>query len=56
MFKSTSWTKIYDRDSDKMQEMKIELHYQLLETKILTTRHRQYFEFKPWDGHLMVDT
>ncbi len=35
--------------------MKIELHYQFLETKILTIRHRQYFEFKPRDGCLMID-
>jgi hypothetical protein len=43
-----------------MQDMKIELHYQVLETKILAIRHKQHFEFhyefKPWDGHQMVDT
>jgi len=39
-----------------MKEMKIELHYQFLETKNLTTKHRQYFEFMPWDGRQMVDT
>jgi hypothetical protein len=38
-----------------MKEMKIELHYQFLETKNLTTKHRQYFEFMPWDGCQMVD-
>jgi len=39
-----------------MKEMKIELHYQFLETKNLTTKHKQYFEFTPWDGQQMVDT
>jgi hypothetical protein len=29
-----------------MQEMKIERHYQLLEAKILVTRHKQHFKFQ----------
>jgi hypothetical protein len=37
--------KIYDQDLEKMQELKIELHYQFFETKILATRHKQHFEF-----------
>jgi hypothetical protein len=40
--------------------MKTELHYQFLQTKIPTIRHKQHyefhFEFRPWDGHQMVDT
>jgi hypothetical protein len=43
-----------------MQEMKIELHYQFLETKIPATRHKQHSKFhskfRPWDGHQMVNT
>ncbi len=39
-----------------MKQMKIELHYQFLKTKNVTTKHRQYFEFTPWDGRQMVDT
>jgi hypothetical protein len=43
-----------------MQEMKIELYYQFLETKNPTIKHKQHFEFhcefKPWDGRQMVDT
>jgi hypothetical protein len=39
---------------EKMQEMKTELHYQVLEIKILATKHKQHskfhYEFKPWDG------
>jgi len=35
------------------------VHYLSIETKILTTRHKQHyeihFEFKPWDGHQMVN-
>ncbi len=54
MFIFASWTKIYDQDLGKMQEMKIELHYQFLEINFLAIRHKQHFEFhyefKPCNG------
>jgi hypothetical protein len=40
--------------------MKTELHYQFFETKIPIIRHKQHFEFhyefKPQDGHQIVNT
>jgi hypothetical protein len=54
MFIFASWTKIYDQDLGKMQELKIELHYQFLEINFLAIRHKQHFEFhyefKPCNG------
>jgi hypothetical protein len=44
----------------KNAKYEIEVDNQFLETKILATRHKQHskfqHEFKPWDGHQMVNT
>jgi hypothetical protein len=37
-------------------EYETEIHYLSIETKNSTTRHKQHFEIKPWDGRQMVNT
>jgi hypothetical protein len=46
MLRFASWTKTYDQDLEKMQEMKIELHYQFFITKIPVTIHKQHSKFQ----------
>ncbi len=49
------WSKL-----EKNEKNKIEVHYLSIETKKLIEKHKQHskihFEFKPWDGHQMVNT
>ncbi len=39
---------------------KTKVHYLSIETEISTIKHKQHFEihfeFRPWDGHQMVNT
>ncbi len=41
-------------------ENETKVHYLCIETKFLATRHKHHFEihseFRPWDGHQMVNT
>jgi hypothetical protein len=43
----------------KKAKNETEIHYQSIKVKISTTKHQQqfeiHFEFKPWDGHQMVN-
>jgi hypothetical protein len=51
--------KNYDQYLKKNAKNKTEIHYLFIKTKNSPTRHKQHFEihfeFRPWDGHRMVN-